>query len=453
MPLTTFLASQTLALLAMIGTPELRPDRRIEIPLDPAAGCPSPRSSPRWPRPVASIVERPAVSLTLPTRGLGGSLARTLLGECLGTEVEFVFRPGLVVMVVDEQSLGADRRAEWKRRLEDLSTRSIQASKRQQYYGMSALPSYRANDPRRPTICLVHGINSSSGGFVHLIRPLEQAGYGIVVFDYPYNQRLENSCAQFRKDWQSFRKEAGEKRPWAILAHSMGALVARSYVEGEGRTQHDVSSLILIAPVNQGAHVARIQPLYQTLSSLFAINSKRTSQALAQLSDGIGQAADDLLPGSAFLRRLNGGTRPPTSRTTSSRVTSASSPAMIASKPRPSSTSAPSENGLLCIFSRVASRELASLLDELTDGSGDGCVAVERTRLAGRRRSRHHPRQSRRADPRSHVLSRRGPVPCLPHVLRWLEADLKRRGAIDAAPGGIVPDCHRQGSALTYSWQ
>ena len=41
-----------------------------------------------------------------------------------------------------------------------------------------------------------------------------------------------------------------------------------------------------------------------------AINSKRTAQALAQLSDGIGQAAEDMLPGSPFLTRLNRGSRP-----------------------------------------------------------------------------------------------------------------------------------------------
>ena len=164
---------------------------------------------------------------------------------------------------------------------------------------MRALQSYHSNDPARPTVCLVHGINSSSGGYVHVIPMLEQAGYGIVVFDYPYNQKLEDFVRQLRRDWLAFRKEAGETRPWAILAHSMGALLARSYVERMGKTEHDVASLILIAPVNQGAHVARVQPLYQTLTSMLAISGKRTSQALAQLSDGIGQAADDMLPGSA----------------------------------------------------------------------------------------------------------------------------------------------------------
>ena len=157
-----------------------------------------------------------------------------------------------MAIVIDEEALVDSRRDEWKRRLADLGARTLQASRRRQSYGMKALASYRPNDPRRPTICLVHGLNSSSGGFVHVVPHLEQAGYGVVVYDYPFNQRLEDSCSQFRTDWQAFRKQAGESRPWAILAHSMGALVARSYVEGDDRAAREVASLIMIAPVNQG---------------------------------------------------------------------------------------------------------------------------------------------------------------------------------------------------------
>ena len=40
MPFSMFFASQTLAILAMIGTLGFAPERRIEIPLDPAGGLP-----------------------------------------------------------------------------------------------------------------------------------------------------------------------------------------------------------------------------------------------------------------------------------------------------------------------------------------------------------------------------------------------------------------------------
>jgi pimeloyl-ACP methyl ester carboxylesterase len=413
-----------LALLTMIGTMNPSFERRIEIPLDPSGGLPVAEVVGALGHASGVAIDRPAVSLSLPTRGLGGSLTRTLLGECLGPDVSLVFRPGVVVLVVAEEALGATRRADWKRRLEELSARSQQAASRQQAYGMRALASYHPNDPHHPTVCLVHGLNSSSGGFVHVTPLLEQAGYGIVVYDYPFNQRLADSCAQFRRDCIAFRKTAGENQPWAIVAHSMGALLARSYVERAGRMDQDVASLIMIAPVNQGAHVARIQPVFQTVSSLFAINSKRTSQALAQLSDGIGQAADDLLPGSAFLQSLNSA---PKARGVPYHILAGNSgliPRDIRLQAQNQLEAASRGNGLLGVFSRVANRDLGSLLDELSDDSGDGCVAVARTRLPGA--EDHITIRANHAELiRAPLLyPDDGPVPCMPFVLRWLRADL-----------------------------
>ena len=254
MPFATLLASQTLAILAMIAMPGLAPERRIEIPLDPAGGLPVAEVVAALAQASGAAVERPAVSLTLPTRGLGGSLARTLLGECLGTGVAFVFRPGVVVMVVDEQSLGADRRDEWKQRLEDLATRSLQASKRHQYYGMSAMASYRPNDPARPTVCLVHGINSSSGGFVHMIRPLEQAG----LRDRGLRLSLQPAAREFVRPVPQGLASVPERGWREAPVGDPGPLDGRRSWPGrtsrvQAAPSSDVSSLILIAPVNQGS--------------------------------------------------------------------------------------------------------------------------------------------------------------------------------------------------------
>jgi pimeloyl-ACP methyl ester carboxylesterase len=427
MCITILLSSQVMAVTTMFGMSTCAMERRIEIPLEQSGGLPVAELVSALAQAHGVTVERPASTLTLPTQGLAGSLTKTLLGECLGPEVRLVFRPGVVVITVDEEELRADRGAEWKRRLDELSARSLQAASRHQYYGIHGLASYHANDTRRPTVCLVHGINSSSGSFVHVIPLLESAGYGVVVFDYPYNQRLDDSCAQFRRDWIAFRKTAGESLPWAILAHSMGALVARSYVEAEGRTDRDVASMILIAPVNQGAHVAKIQPVFQTISSLSAINGKRTAQALAQLSDGIGQAADDLLPGSAFLKRINGGSKP---RDVPYHILAGNSgliPRDIRQQAQAQLETASRDNGFFSFFSRAASREIIPLLDELTDGSGDGCVAVERTRLEGA--DDHVTIRANHAELiRAPLLyPDEGPVPCMPYVLLWLRSDLKRK--------------------------
>ena len=68
---------------------------------------------------------------------------------------------------------------------------------------------------------------------------------------------------------------------------------------------------------------------------------------------------------------------------------------------------------------------MAPLLDELSDGTGDGCVAVERTRLEGV--ADHATIRANHAELiRAPLLfADDGPVPCMPYVLRWLQADLK----------------------------
>ncbi len=78
--------------------------------------------------------------------------------------------------------------------------------------------------------------------------------------------------------------------------------------------------------------------------------------------------------------------------------------------------------------------DLPDLLDELTDGTGDGCVAVERTRLKGVADHvtihANHAELIRApmffADP--------GPVACMPDLLRWLDDDRENNGRREASP-------------------
>ena len=67
---------------------------------------------------------------------------------------------------------------------------------------------------------------------MHVIPLLEEAGYGIVVYDYPYNRGLVESCAIFARDWAAFRRESQDRLPWSIVGHSMGALLARALDRG-----------------------------------------------------------------------------------------------------------------------------------------------------------------------------------------------------------------------------
>ncbi|MFO0910034.1 MAG: alpha/beta fold hydrolase [Isosphaeraceae bacterium] len=244
-------------------------------------------------------------------------------------------------------------------------------------YGMRAFPSYRANDPTRPTVCLVHGVNSSSYGFVHMIKPIEEAGYGVVVFDYPFNRSLEESSARFAADWRAFRKQLGETQPWSIVAHSMGALVSRSYVEGPSYGG-DVSTLILVAPVNQGSSLAQTQTILQTLKGLQAVGGERPStDALAHLGDGLGEAATDMTPGSTFLRSINA--RPRRAGVAYHILAGDLGPITAATLPCADRVAGrvrgtPLGHSLERLV-RFATSDLSQRLDEVSDGTGDGCVS------------------------------------------------------------------------------
>ena len=75
------------------------------------------------------------------------ALTKTLLSETLGPEVAITFRPGTMVMTIDERILTAEHRDEWLRRLSHLAERADEAARKRQSYGMHALKSFRPNDP------------------------------------------------------------------------------------------------------------------------------------------------------------------------------------------------------------------------------------------------------------------------------------------------------------------
>ena len=83
----------------------------------------------------------------------------------------------------------------------------------------------------------------------------------------------------------------------------MGGLVARGYVEGADYG-NDVDHLFLIGPPNHGSALAKAQTLLQFIQGLQSVKGQE-GDALAQLSEGLGEAADDMVPGSAFLKELN----------------------------------------------------------------------------------------------------------------------------------------------------
>ena len=360
-------------------------------------------------------VARPSAPLNLPLEGRASPLTRTLLGETLGPDARLDVEPGELVITLAPRLLDPAGRPDWERRLRDLASRASREVERRSRYGFHARPSHRPNDPHRPTICLIHGLNSTSGVFRHMVGPLEEAGYGLVVYDFPYNRDLDETSAAFRRDWAEFRAKTGDARPWSIVAHSMGSLLARSYVEDDAFAK-DVVSLIMIAPPNHGSSLAHAQTFLQMVQSVQAMNGSRRTDPLALLGDGLGAAADDMTPGSGYLRALNGHRRREGVRY---HILAGDVGYLNAEARR----QIEARSKLLGGIGRLVASGVSSPLDEITDGRGDGCVSVSSTRLEGVRDHRTLHANHLELIRAPLLFPDPGPVASMPDLLRWLGED------------------------------
>ncbi len=142
----------------------------------------------------------------------------------------------------------------------------------------------------------------------------------------------------------------------------------------------------------------------------------------AHLSDGIGEAADDLLPDSPFLKALNARPR----RAEVAYHILAGDSGFITPETRKrietQARSLQKASGLLGNLTSLALGDLPSQLDEITDGTGDGCVSVASTRLEGvtDRKVLHANHVELIRGPL--LFPEPGPVVCMPYVLEWLKA-------------------------------
>lgn len=319
--------------------------------------------------------------LWVPIRGVAGSLTRTLLSETLGKAVDIRIERDELVIQVDLDAVRAAGVVDWRARIRALAERVIREASIQQQYGMRRRASYRANDPARPTVVLIHGMNASSSVFIHMVPLLEQAGYGVLLYDYPDNRDLDATCPRFVEEWKAARAATRDTRPWAVLAHSMGAMLARWYVEGD-EYSGDVSRLILLGPPNEGSPLAKAQSVFQWLQGVELAQGAQVG-ALSAYSEGLGEAAADLMPGSVFLRSLNARPR----RAGVEYHILAGDVGFITKAQRVElETRLAGMRRLAGVFGKLATvavSDLPAQLDALADGTGDGVVPISSTKLAG----------------------------------------------------------------------
>jgi pimeloyl-ACP methyl ester carboxylesterase len=154
-------------------------------------------------------------------------------------------------------------------------------------------------------VVLIHGLESDLTALDRLAAACRSADLQVLRFDYPNDgplawagDRLSDELKRLATLHPQFRT--------AIIAHSMGGLVARYCVEMPDKEPGCITDLFFLATPNAGTQLADIQ----TFAELWFELLKRCPSPSSMIRDGLGEAAIDLQPDSRFLRQLNAQCRP-----------------------------------------------------------------------------------------------------------------------------------------------
>ena len=260
-------------------------------------------------------------------------------------------------------------------------------------FGMSLVTP---DDPRAPidglapgvrrAVVLVHGLDDPGWIWRDLTLHLLDAGHVVLRFEYPNDQPIADSGDFFATHLRQLR--AGGIERIDIVAHSMGGLVSRDVLtrrayynsDGSGRGEFPaVDRLIMLGTPNHGSVMARLRGVSQLREQASRLFSGDWSWREA-LADGAGEAGRDLLPSSAFLRRLNSRARPAHTRYTivAGRLSPVSEDEIesLARRARDIRRSIDGKD-------QVGAGLATSWLKELVRGIGDGVVSIESARLEG----------------------------------------------------------------------
>lgn len=181
-------------------------------------------------------------------------------------------------------------------------------------------PLFLSNLPDR-LILVIGGLQSSCDASQQFAFQLEQClgpsqQVRVGAFDYPNDGSLRES-GDVLYQFLSRISASSPKTKITLVGHSMGGLVARYSIEAQRSLSFEsihVDQLIMICPPNHGSVLAQYADVLEFADALERIRSAKgslSSQVLSLIDDGLGEACDDLVPNSPFLRELNRNLRAP----------------------------------------------------------------------------------------------------------------------------------------------
>ena len=178
-----------------------------------------------------------------------------------------------------------------------------------------------------PLVLLVHGLDEPGDIWNDLVPALTTVGFRVARFDYPNDGPIAPSADALAAALRDLRTMGVARLD--IVAYSMGGLVSRDTLTRPehyaGRasghdTLPDIERLVMIATPHTGsswAHLEALSELRDQFQRWMDAEDSDLGHLVGFLSDGRGQAADDLLPGSEFLAALNARPAPAGVRLTS----------------------------------------------------------------------------------------------------------------------------------------
>lgn len=162
-------------------------------------------------------------------------------------------------------------------------------------------------DADKPLVILVHGLDCNRWIWQSIWPLLEREGFQVASFSYPASQSIGDSAKLLAENIAALR-ETYPSIKLDVVAHSMGSLVARSYIEGDAYAG-GIRHLVMLAPPNHGSTWAKAEILSKGFEHYELWRHDPEWHWTWMITDGLGEAARDLKPKSAFLERLNKGPR------------------------------------------------------------------------------------------------------------------------------------------------